>query len=141
MKMPGYLKIVLSLTALMLVSGLAGFLAGHRFARKQIEVHNDPGNWNEHVSREFDRIVRPTPEQGAKIQTSLDNAVRQLQEIRLETIARSTNVIWRLIAEVEKELTSEQRQAFEQMKPRPADLTLDVLKVKPQENRGSSPKP
>jgi hypothetical protein len=57
--------------------------------------------------------------------------VRELQTIRLETIARSTNVIARLVAEVDRELTPEQRQAFEAMKPKPGDLTLDVLKVNP----------
>jgi len=57
--------------------------------------------------------------------------VRELQAIRLETVAHSTNVIWRLVAEIEQELTPEQRRAFEATKPTPSDLTLDVLKVKP----------
>jgi hypothetical protein len=131
MKTPRHSKLVLLLAALMLTCGLAGFLVGHLFARKQIEIRNDPGAWNEHVSREFDRIVQPTPEQGTRIQATLDQAVRELQEIRLATIARSTNVIWRLIEDVEKELTPEQRKAFEQMKPRPADLNLDLLRVEP----------
>lgn len=127
------------LGALVLASGLVGFLLGHRLARREIEIRNDPGNWNEHVSREFDRIVKPTPEQGAKIQASLDSAVRELQKIRLETISHSTNVIWRLVSEVEKELTPEQLKAFEQMKPRPADLTLDLLQVKPPEPATNPP--
>ena len=139
MKISRHFKTILALTTLLLAATLAGFLAGHRFARKQIEVRDDPGTWNEHVSREFERIVRPTPEQEPKIEASLDRAVRQLQGIRLDTIARSSNVIWRLIAEVEQELTPEQRKAFELMKPRPADLNLDVLKLKPQENGGRSP--
>jgi capsid protein len=139
MKVLSHPQMVLSLTALMLVCGLAGFLVGHRVVRKQIEVRNDPGAWNEHVAREFDRIVQPTPEQGSRIQARLDYAVKELQDIRLDTIARSTNVIWRLIAEVEKELTPEQLKAFEQMKPRPADLTLDLLRVEPQKTGTNSP--
>ena len=122
---------VLCLAALMLVSGLAGFLLGHRVARRQNEVRNDPVAWNEHVAREFDRIVQPTAEQGSRIQDYLDHAVKELQEIRLETIAKSTNVIWRLIGRVQKELTPEQLKAFEVIKPRPADLNLDLLKVAP----------
>lgn len=132
MKVLRHPKMVASLAALMLVCGLVGFLLGHRTVRKQIEVRNDPGAWNEHVSREFDRIVQPTPEQGVRIQAYLDQAVKELQDIRLDTIARSTNVIWRLVAEVEKQLTPEQLRAFEQMKPGPADLTLDLLRVAPQ---------
>ena len=139
MKVLRHPRIFFSLTTLMLVSGLAGFLIGHRVVRRQIEVRSDPGAWNEHVAREFDRIVQPTPEQGSRIQARLDIAVRELQDIRLDTIARSTNVIWRLIADVEKELTPEQLKAFEQMKPRPADLTLDLLRVEPQKTRTNSP--
>ena len=140
MKLLSHPKMVFSLTALMLVCGLAGFLIGHLVARKQIEVRNDPGAWNEHVAREFDRIVQPTPEQSRRIQPFLDQAVKELQDIRLDTIARSTNVIWRLIAEVEKELTPEQLKAFEHMKPRPADLTLDLLRVEPKKTGTNSPK-
>ena len=134
-----YPKLVLSLIALMLVCGLVGFLIGHRVVRRQVEVRNNPGAWNEHVAREFERIVQPTPEQGGRIQARLDHAVKELQDILLDTIARSTNVIWRLIADVEKELTPEQLKAFEQMKPRPADLTLDLLRVEPQKTRTNSP--
>jgi hypothetical protein len=124
-------RIILLLAALMAGSGLVGGLLGHRLARRHLEARNDPATWNEHVSREFDRVVKPTPEQGARIQAHLDRAVGELQAIRLETIARSTNVIWRLVAEVEQELTPEQRQAFEVMKPTPSQLTLDLLEVKP----------
>jgi len=140
MKVLNHPKMVLSLAALMLVCGIAGFLVGHRMVRKQIEVRNDPGAWNEHVAREFDRIVQPTPEQGGRIQASLDQAVKELQDIRLDTIARSTNVIWRLIADVEKQLTPEQLKAFEQMKPGPADLTLDLLRVAPHKTGTNSSK-
>lgn len=135
MKLLRHWKIVGALAAVILVSGLSGGLIGHACARRQFETRNDPANWNEHVSREFDRVVKPTPEQATRIQSHLDQAVGELQSIRLETIGRSTNVIWRLVAQVEKELTPAQREAFQSMKPRPADLTLDVLKVKPEEKK------
>jgi capsid protein len=132
MKWVRHWKIAVCLAALVLVSGLVGALIGHGIARRQLESRNDPVSWNEHVSRTFDRLVKPDAEQGVRIQAHLDQAVRELQAIRLETIARSTNVIWRLVGQVEKELTPEQRKAFDTMRPKPADLTLDVLKVKPQ---------
>jgi hypothetical protein len=128
-----YWKIIGALATVILASGLTGGLIGHACARRQFEARNDPANWNEHVSREFDRVVKPTPEQATRIQGYLDQAVRDLQSIRLETIGRSTNVIWRLVAQVEKELTPAQMEAFQSMKPKPSDLTLDVLKVKPEE--------
>jgi hypothetical protein len=131
MKLFRYWKVTLGLLALVLLSGLAGALMGHRVARDRIEARNNPENWNVHVARDFERVVKPTPEQDARIGAHLDKAVRELQAIRRDTIARSTNVIWQLVAEVEQELTPEQRKAFEVLKPKPADLTLDVLKVSP----------
>lgn len=131
MSRPRHWKILAGLVALMLVSGLTGGLIGRRTARQQLDARNNPATWNEHVTREFDRLVKPTPEQEPRLQAHLDQAVRELQAIRLETIARSTNVIGRLVAEIEQELTTEQRRAFQAMKPAPADVTLDVLNVKP----------
>lgn len=126
-------RILLALTALVSGSLLAGGLLGHRIARRQLEARNDPATWNEHVAREFDRVVKPTPEQGARIQAHLDQAVGELQAIRRETIERSTHIIWRLVAEVEQELTPAQREAFEVMKPKPSQLTLDLLEVSPRQ--------
>lgn len=120
---------ILCLAGIILAAALSGALLGHRVARRQFETRSNPEKWNAHVAREFDRIVKPTPAQSTVIQAHLDRAVRELQAIRLDTIARSTNVIWRLVTEVERELAPEQRRAFEAMKPKPADLTLDVLKV------------
>jgi len=131
MKLLHHWKILTGLIGLVLVSGLTGALIGLREARQQLEARNDPTTWNEHVSREFDRLVKPTPEQEPKLQAHLDQAVKELQTIRGETITRSTNVIWHLVAEIEQELTPEQRRAFEAMKPTPSDLSLDVLNVKP----------
>ncbi len=123
------LRIGVGLAALTLASALAGALVGHRLARRQIEARADPETWNNHVTREFERIVHPTPDQSARIDPYFETAVRQLQEIRRDTIARSTNVIWRLVAEVERELTPEQRTAFEAMKPKPAGVGLEVLRL------------
>ena len=122
-------KIWLCLLGILAATALSGGLIGHLLARRQFEVRNNPENWNKRVAREFDRLVKPTAAQDVVIQAHLDRAVRELQGIHLDTVMRSTNVIGRLIAEVEKELTPEQRQAFQAMKPKPADLTLDVLNV------------
>lgn len=124
-------RILVDLVALAAVSALVGGLIGRRIGRLEMESRNNPSTWNEHVSREFDRIVKPTPEQTPRVQAHLDRAVLELQAIRQDTVSRSTNVIGRLIAEVEKELTPEQQKAFETMKPKPGDLDLDVLNNTP----------
>lgn len=124
-------RIVVDLMALAVVSAFVGFLLGRRMARSELDARNNPKNWNEHVTQEFTRRVHPTPAQGPKVQAHLDRAVRELQEIRRDTVARSTNVIWRLVQDVESELTPEQRAAFQPMKPRPDELDLDLLNTSP----------
>jgi predicted Holliday junction resolvase-like endonuclease len=132
MKRGRTLKIAACLVALVVVSGLAGALMGRRLARVELERRDNPETWNEAAMRTFERTVRPTPEQRQKIQACLEGAIGELKTIRSDTIARSTNVIWRLVAQVEKELTPEQRKAFEQMKPKQSDLTsLELLQVEP----------
>lgn len=127
------LKIVLCLLALIMASGSAGALLGRRWARADLARRDNPETWNEAVMHTFERTVKPSPEQRPKIQAALDAAVAELKAIRAETIVRSTNVIWHLVGAVERELTPEQREAFEAMKPRQDDLrTLDVLHVGPE---------
>ena len=118
------------LVALVLASGIAGGLLGKRLARSEQRRQDNPETWNESAMRTFDRTVQPTAEQRQKIEAYLAQAVSDLKAIRADTIARSTNVIWRLVGQVEKELTPAQREAFEQMKPNQSDLTsLEVLQV------------
>lgn len=124
-------RIVADLVALALVSAFVGALVGRRLARSELDQRNNPQNWNEHVTQEFTRRVHPTPAQEPKVQAHLDRAVRELQEIRRDTVARSTNVIWRLVRDVESELTPEQRAAFEPMKPKAGELDLDLLNTSP----------
>ncbi|MBM3847833.1 MAG: hypothetical protein FJ405_16305 [Verrucomicrobia bacterium] len=132
-------KIGSALVALVAISVSTGALLGHRVARKQLEARNNPETWNKRVTREFTRIVKPTAEQGNRIQTHLDKAVLALQEIRRDTISRSTNVIWHLAVEVDRELTPEQQKAFRTMKPKPSELGLEVLHLPPAKREGGTP--
>ncbi len=126
-------KITACLLALILASSTAGALLGRRWTRNELAQRDNPESWNQAAMRTFERTVRPTPEQRPKIEAALTSAVEELKRIRAETITRSTNVIWRLIGEVERELTPEQRQAFEAMKPHHDELrSLDVLQVSPE---------
>lgn len=136
MNLPTSARIAVPILALILVSGLAGARIGKHAARKELARRDNPESWHEAAMRTFDRTVQPTEAQRAQLQAHLDDAVRELKAIRAETIARSSNVIWKLVADVEKELTPQQRAAFEQMKPKPDDLqTLDLLQVEPHPKR------
>jgi hypothetical protein len=123
-------KTILFLVALAIVSSLAGGLLGRRLARAEFEQRSDPHHWNESAIHELERRLKPTSEQRDRIQAHLDVAVEELVGVREETIRRSAAIILRLVDQVEKELTPEQRTAFEEMKPRPSDLSnLNFLNV------------
>ena len=123
-------KMVVCLVALVLVSSLAGGLVGQRYARLKFQRRSDPSHWNETAMRDLDRALQPTPEQRQKIQDHLDAAVEELKDVRAETIRHSAEIVLRLVGQVDRELTPEQRVAFERFKPKPSDLSnLDLLNV------------
>lgn len=136
MNLSQHLKIGLCLAGLVAVSGLTGGLLGQRWGRHQMNQRNNPETWHEAATRTFVRTVHPTEQQGEVIQAHLNNAVTELKAIRADTILRSSNVVWRLMTQVERELTPEQLKAFEAMKPAPAELgNLDMLQVEPKTNK------
>jgi hypothetical protein len=114
---------------------VAGMLLGHWIARRQLEALRDVESWRERVGSKFNQTVHPEPEQTARIKAHMDRAVQDLQAISFDAVVRSTNVIWRLVGEVDKELTPEQRRAFEAMKPKPGEITLDMVKFKGTKDR------
>jgi predicted Holliday junction resolvase-like endonuclease len=121
---------VFSLLALVCVSVLTGGLIGRRYARMEFERRSDPSHWNETAMRDLDRALKPTPEQRQKIQDHIDGAVEELKSVRAETIRQSTEIIVRLVGQVDKELTPEQRVAFQRFKPTQSDLSnLNFLNV------------
>jgi len=126
----GVWKTVTCLVGLALVSAALGGLLGRRLARSEFAHRSDPSHWNETAMRNLERTLKPTPEQQRKIQDYLDSAVAELTAIRAETIHRSAAIVIRLVDQVDKELTPEQRTAFERIKPKPSDLSnLNLLNV------------
>jgi len=132
MKVRDSWKMVICLVALVLVSGLAGAIAGRRYAQIEFQGRSDPSHWNETAMRDFEKAVKPTPEQRRIIQNDLDVAVEELKAVRADTIRRSTAIVMRLVGQVDEVLTPEQRVGFERFKPKESDLMdLNVLNVEP----------
>ncbi len=130
MKLQQHWRVISCLALLAAASMLLGAVLGWRTARVRFQARSNPENWNVAAMRTFERTVKPTDEQRERIRKYLDQAVEDLKGIRSETISRSTNVIWRLVSEVEKELTPEQKAAFESMKPSQGEISnMDVLNV------------
>lgn len=121
--------IVLCLLGIGAACGIAGGAMGYRLGRQEMRERADPEAWHHRALRRFDDVVHPTPEQGERVSRHLDAALAELRQIRGDAVQRTTAVIDRLVAQVEAELTAEQKAAFEQLKPRREDMTLEVLEV------------
>jgi hypothetical protein len=121
--------IVATLVGIALISAAAGGALGYRFGRQEMRHRADPETWHERASRRFQEMVRPTPDQEARLGAHLDAALNELRAIRQDAITRSAATIERLVTAVEGELTPEQKTAFERIKPRREELNLDLLQL------------
>jgi uncharacterized membrane-anchored protein YhcB (DUF1043 family) len=120
--------ILFSLAGIGLLCGLAGGSVGYRLGRQAMQERADPEAWHERASRRFEEVVRPTPEQSARLETHLHAALEDLKRIRSDALNRSAEVIDRLVERVEAELTPAQKEAFDRIKPRRDELMEDVMK-------------
>ena len=124
-------KITLILVAIVIVSVVAGGFAGFQWAKAISRKRSNPEAWNVQAMRSLEKGLHPTPEQKARMQTILDKGVEEFREIRIETIAKSNVVLERMITEVDKELTPEQRVEFDKFRAKRVEANLDMLKVEP----------
>jgi hypothetical protein len=124
-------KITAILVAIVLASGLAGGFVGFQWAKIKARKRSNPETWNVQAMRALERRLVLTPEQHGRVQAILDGGVEELKGLRIETIAQSNRVLDRMVAEVEQELTLEQRVEFAKFKPKNVQANLDMLKVEP----------
>ena len=124
-------KIAALLAAIVLLSGSTGYYCGFHVAKAKARARSNPDAWNVSAMKTLERKLKLTPAQHDKVQAILDGGVDELRGIRIDTIAKSNRVLERLIAEVGKELTPEQREEFAKLKAERMQANLDMLKVEP----------
>lgn len=124
-------KIAMLLNALVLAGIFIGYFAGFHVARAKFRARSNPDAWNVSAMHTIERRLKPDDTQRAKMQAIIDAAVVELKGIRVGTIEHTNEVIERMIAQLERELTPEQREEFAKLKRERAPTTLDALKVEP----------
>ncbi len=127
-------KIALGLAALMAVSGYAGVRFGIARARRH-ESRPPAESWHEAAVRSLNTKVKLTPPQQEQARQAMDRAIGKLTGIRQQALAEASVVVKELVSEVDASLTPEQQQEFAKMKPRPSQITLDLLRVEPREKK------
>ena len=115
-------KAVLLILFLVLVSMGTGFFFGVAISSDIAKKKDNPVFWKKAVRKQLDK-VHPTVEQRKKFEARTDLAVNELLAIRKDAIGKVWDVVERAVADVEKEMTPEQREKFKALKPKkPAEL-------------------
>lgn len=110
-------KVVLLLSLLVVVSVGVGFFLGIVLSSVINKKKEDPAFWKQAATKHLEKL-HPTDEQRKKFEARTDSAVQELSTLQKEGITRIWDVINRATADIDKELTPEQREIFEKIKPR-----------------------
>lgn len=110
-------KVVFLLSLLVVVSVGVGFFLGIVLSSVINKKKEDPAFWKQAATKHLEKL-HPTDEQRKKFEARTDSAVQELSTLQKEGITRIWDVINRATADIDKELTPEQRDIFEKIKPR-----------------------
>ena len=124
-------KITVCLLALVAVSVAIGGVLGFNYARRLAQKRFDPTTWHVRAMQGLEKKLKLTPEQKQRVQAQLDAAVKELRVIHNDTVGHASAVINVLLGHIENELSPEQREIFNTMRPKESDMTVDLLKVDP----------
>ena len=115
-------KAVLYMTFLVLVGVITGFFLGVIMANAVAKKKEKPAFWKETVHKQLEKL-HPTDEQRKKLDARTDSAVQELVDLRQDAIKHVWDVVERAVVDIDKELTPEQRETFNKLKPKkPAEL-------------------
>lgn len=122
-------KVIVTLAALVIVSGAIGFLAGVQYKDSTSQRRFDPQNWNVYAMKTLEARLNLTTSQQKRIQTIVDETVTEMNTVHQDTIQRTVDIVNQLLSAIGKELTPEQRKIAETLSPSSEELTIDLLKV------------
>ncbi len=122
-------KIIILLTAIVVVSFVTGFQAGSKTKQVEMRQRFDPSSWNVYAMQTLDSKLDLTVEQKSRLQTIIDQTVEDMKGVRLETVQKTKDLVDQLLVAIDKELTPEQRKIAETLSPSDEEVTIDLLKV------------
>lgn len=110
-------KVALLITLLVLVSMTVGFFLGAIAAKAVAKKKDNPVFWKKIAMRQLDKL-HPSEEQRKKFDARVDAAVKELVAVRKDVVVRAQTVVAKAAADIDKELTPEQREIFQKIKPK-----------------------
>jgi len=117
-------KIASLIVLLVLVSLFAGFVLGAVAAKKVAKKKDNPRFWKETAMKQLEKL-HPSDEQRRKFETRVDSAVEELVTIRKDTVTRAEDVVAKAVVDIGAELTPEQREIFDKIKPKPKSAAAE----------------
>lgn len=111
-------KIASLVVLLVLMSLFTGFVLGALAAKGVAKRKDNPRFWKQAAMKQLDKL-HPTEEQRVKFEARVDRAVEELVVIRKDTVTRAEGVIADAVIDIAKDLTPEQREIFDKIKPKP----------------------
>lgn len=115
------LKVGLLLSLLVFVSVAVGFVLGVGLTSAINKKKEQPAFWKSAAMKQLEKL-HPTDEQRKKFDARTESAVQELTALRAEGITRIWDIVDRAVADIDKDLTPEQRETFQKIKPKqPAD--------------------
>jgi hypothetical protein len=113
-------KLVAVFAVLFLTGGVSGSLITYSVVRKQAipnptrTVHT----WTESLMKKLEHAGRLTPEQSAKIEPQVENAVKQMKSIQIQAMQQGSDVLDAALAEIETGLNPDQQKRLERFRER-----------------------
>ena len=115
-------KAVLFMMALVIVGIITGFFLGLILSAAVAKRKENPVFWKETVHKQLEKL-HPTPQQRKMLDARTDSAVQELVHIRKDAVKQVWDVVEHAVADIDTELTPEQRPLFKSLKPKkPAEL-------------------
>jgi cell division protein FtsN len=111
------IKIGLLLSLLVMISVVVGFFIGIVLSSAISKKKEQPAFWKQAATKHLEKL-HPTDDQRQRFEARTERAVQELATLQKEGITRVWDVINRAVADIDKELTPQQREVFEKIKPR-----------------------
>ena len=115
MKLPNW-KVSLSLVAIFLAGAITGAVLTLRVVKRVAAQQGQFEKWPSLILSRMQSRLKLTPEQTARIQPAVDQAARDLRDLRASAGTTILATLATLETQIERELTPEQKPPFEKIR-------------------------
>ncbi|MCW0220288.1 MAG: hypothetical protein OJI67_18320 [Prosthecobacter sp.] len=113
------------LITLLIFMGIGvGFMLGLIVSKNIQKKKEAPAFWKQAAMKQLDKL-QPDEAQRKKFEAYTDQAVAELSALRQEGIKNVWQIVERAVKSVEQELTPEQQQKFEDIRPKPPKMPTE----------------